>query len=273
MSLARRALACVAIGMELAETRSPFEAAAKAALLNFFRDRGMLKDAVIVSELELPSAGRRADLALISEQAVAIEIKTKADSLSRLSEQLGTFCQAFPAAYAAVASTHLKRTWAIAPKECGVIELRDTSRGLEVRVHRQPKPFRTTTSAKQASLLPARELGRILRTLGISVASNTRRSDLAELVVPIDAKALSPLVTQYLRTKYGSSSARFSASTSGRPINVDDLRHLRLWEAHTRGAPRVAVDPDSAFFSWLTSQATEHPLGQVPEDIAARFAA
>ena len=272
-ALAHSYSACVAKGMRLAGIHSSLEAVAKAALLNFLREQEMLNDAVIVSELELPSVGRRADLVVIGDQPVAIEIKSKADSLARLPDQLGTFCRAFPATYAAVATPHLRKTLSLAPKECGIIELRERRSTLDLRVHRRPKPFVRTSPVEQASLLPARELKKALRTLGIRVPSGSRRAELANRVAEVDPRELSSIVSSYLRSKYATTSARFVAMTSGRPICADDLAYLRLWSPPIRQASELPVDPDRAFFGWLSSQADDHPLGEVPDDIAASLAA
>ena len=259
----------------MVENRCSFEAVAKAALLNFLREQELLgDDAVIVSELELPSVGRRADLVLIGENPVAIEIKTAADSLTRLPDQMGTFCRAFPAAYAAVATRHLKKTISIVPKECGIIELRQRHSALELRIHRSPKPFVRTSSFEQASLLPVRELAKTLRTLGIKASSGARRAELADLVSAVEPRVLSPLIASYLRMKYAASSNDFIVKTKGRSIRPEDLAFLRLWaSAHRSTIKALPVDPDLAFFAWLSSQGDHNPLGEVPRDIAASFAA
>jgi hypothetical protein len=81
----------------------------KAAALNYFAESGRIsRHSVIANEFALAKASVRADLAILSEDFIGVEIKSAKDSLKRLSQQMLAYQKYFDVVILVVASKHLK---------------------------------------------------------------------------------------------------------------------------------------------------------------------
>lgn len=247
------------------------EGIAKAAILNFAYETGFFgTEFVAVSELELRSAGRRADLVFASTDLFAIEIKTAADNISRLHGQLSVYCNSFPLVYVALATRHISRSRQSIPKSCGILEIRTTSAGTSVHVRRGAKRIGTRDPDIQLSLAPSSALKRLVRDASNINTSNLRRLDLVELAKQIPIQKRDDFLLTYLREKYSKSSNALETASMGRRISLEDLSHLRAWP---RSARENYVDTDTRFYTWLLKTHGPEPLGKIPRDIIIRSAA
>lgn len=257
--------------MEMPGMRNRHEAAAKAALINYFRAKGSIDEqSVVISELELPTCARRADLVLIGADVTAVEIKTHVDSLARLPEQIGTFCRAFPSVYAAVATVHVQKAITLVPEGCGILELQSRANGLRVVLRKKAKRYTNLSIREQTSLLPAKALARAVRSAGKLIVKATRRQELVVAAQSISTTELAQFIEIYLRDKYETTSARFNEATSHRLVCADDLTLLRLWPSRPKAA--TALDPDQAFLQWLANRSGPEAFGPIPQDVATRWA-
>ncbi|HEY4075705.1 MAG TPA: sce7726 family protein [Rhizomicrobium sp.] len=85
------------------------EAAIKARLLTLLRDEGALpKNAVVANEFCLGNLSFRADLAVLSDSFIGIEIKSELDSLRRLADQTRGYLTYFDKVIIVLASKHLQ---------------------------------------------------------------------------------------------------------------------------------------------------------------------
>lgn len=246
------------------------ERAAKAAVINHFdRTASEWPNAVIISELELRSSGRRADLVIIDEEVVAVEIKTHGDSLSRLSGQIDTFLAAFPRVYVAVATRHLLKTRMLIPKEVGVIELRQVPGTVVAVQHRKAKKSNKLQNDQQLSVLPVSPIAKLIREYSGSKSPKSR-ADCLEIARGIPTQRVALAVRAHLLEKYQKSNQAFRKITQGRDISEGDIEHLRAWK--TAKAESYAYDSfDDVFFRWLAGQSTENPFGPVPEDVIVKY--
>lgn len=250
--------------------RSPHELAAKAALLDFIiQSEGIGASSAVISELELRSSGRRADLVITHPRLEAYEIKTHADTLIRLPSQLDTFSRAFPFVHAVVAKRHLQKTRAIAPAWCGIIELSERSGGLRARRVRKAKLSPALDVATQASALPVRDLRKALKEAGGAPKHSQKRNEMLADCNSVAVHRFSEVIQEFLREKYSATSIKFLESVLGRGVEMRHLGHLRAWQSKSITAP--ARDPDLEFFNWLQGQAGRDVLGKVPSDIAELF--
>jgi hypothetical protein len=87
----------------------------KAAALERLRGhKAISKRSIISSEFRIPHSAIRADLAVLADKFIGIEIKSAADSLRRLSTQVGGYLTVFDRVIVVLASKHIKQAdWSI----------------------------------------------------------------------------------------------------------------------------------------------------------------
>lgn len=249
--------------------RTPYEAAAKAALLNWLAATNALPlDAAIISELELRTSGRRADLVVTHPMLTAFEVKTHADTLLRLPEQLETFCRAFPLVYAVVATRHLPRVRKILPKWCGLIEIAGDALNPKIRRLRKASASPILTMDAQASALSIKELKRAFRDMG-GFSSQSSRRELIASNHQVSPKNFNRQLQATLSARYRETSEEFLKLIEKREVVASDLKLLRMWGE--RSQSKSSTDPDVAFFQWLQGHAADSVIGEVPDDIAQMF--
>ncbi|AHJ68651.1 sce7726 family protein [Granulibacter bethesdensis] len=115
----------------------------KAAVLNYLLLQGRIKrGCAIANEFALRKASVRADLAILEQRFIGIEIKSPADSLRRLETQINSYKEYFDQVMMFVATNHVKN-----------INLNDYQ-GVEVYAVGQSShitPISQQTDSKQAS--------------------------------------------------------------------------------------------------------------------------
>lgn len=208
------------------------EALVKAAYLNGLR-RAKLINArtVLASELVLGRSGVRADLAILSDRLIGVEIKTERDTLRRLSRQLIAYRAHCDQVVLILADKHLRarelppvpdvELWRIMPT--GGVEL--------VRTPQEARP-----PSDLATLLTAVELGRVTRTL-----ARRRR-------VPDDLEHRLALFS--LRARFSQSSAQFWRAVGRAKIRSTDLVHLSRFHLARREAAELRDQEARRWEAW-----------------------
>lgn len=83
--------------------------AVKAIVLNHLRRQGTIsKKSVVVSELSVRHPSLRADIAILDDEFIGIEVKSGTDSLRRLPDQIRSYFDIFDRVIVVVASKHLR---------------------------------------------------------------------------------------------------------------------------------------------------------------------
>jgi len=82
------------------------------------------RDVLIIDELGLAHARSRIDLAVFNGHLHGYEIKSASDALDRLLRQLATYVYSLQKLTLVVATRHLDAASTIAPKWCGLTEIR-----------------------------------------------------------------------------------------------------------------------------------------------------
>lgn len=156
---------------------------------------------LVLDELGLQHGKCRADIAVINGHLMGYEIKSDADSLRRLNDQINSYNAVFDHASAIVAARHLDEALAMLPKWWGVISVSEGRRGaIHFRTIRRPKRNVHVDNYAITQLLWRDEAQEILANLG--VGGKTLREERANLyrciVSKLDSCQLRETVREYL---------------------------------------------------------------------------
>lgn len=115
------------LGTPLTEANGRLESDIKVALINHLRSKGIIDVGTpILNEFSLVCGGRRVDLCIISNnRLVAFEIKSEADSLTRLQGQVEDYLNYFDKVIVVAAPKFTSRIIETVSKKVGVWEIAD----------------------------------------------------------------------------------------------------------------------------------------------------
>ena len=243
------------------------EALAKAALLNHLRAEGCLRRAAVISELAVERWARRADIVTVNGEIVAYEIKTAADRLSRLNNQIAAYSAVCDRVYAVVASKHMNAAISILPGYVGLKELIAFRGAPEIIDFREAAPSPLISLSSTLSLLPAKEIAKLVRA-ETGKAFGRRRLELELEATAIPLHAIRVHLKRFLKLKYRASTKLLKGGSARRRIAASDLSALSIWSKPVTPAPSEATT-ESAVVDWLTQLATTKAFGEVPDDIRA----
>lgn len=108
----------------------------KNALSQFWRGHSSCLEILAVDEICLGQGRTRADLVLVTDKLVGIEIKGPRDSLSRLTRQLTDYRSVFDEIYLAIGLKHLNGVLPEIPSWCGVLLLSEVGGNVDIDVLR-----------------------------------------------------------------------------------------------------------------------------------------
>jgi len=182
------------------------EALAKVALLTHLRASGALRSRVLISELAVEKWARRADLAAVGSQLTCFEVKSGADRLTRLDDQLSAYLRVFDHVYAVVATKHMNSVMSRVPTCVGLMELVQGSRGLEARHVREAALSGEVDAKASLNLLPVTELGKLIRSLGNGPCGGQSRESLMRAAMNAPLTSIRAHLSKYLSMKYAASS-------------------------------------------------------------------
>lgn len=112
-----------------AEITCQLEPNIKVALINYLRRSGVISlGTPILSEFSIFDGARRADLCIIiKNRIIAFEIKSEADSLTRLEGQIGDYLNYFDKVIVVAASKFITQIKENVPKNVGIWEINNNS--------------------------------------------------------------------------------------------------------------------------------------------------
>ncbi len=156
---------------------------------------------LVVDELGLQHGKCRADIAVINGHLIGYEIKSDADSLRRLKDQIDSYNAVFDQASAIVTARHLSEVVAMLPEWWGVISVSEGRHGaIHFRTVRRPKRNVHVDDYAITQLLWRDEAQEILANLGVH--GKTLREERANLyrciVSKLDSCELRGTVREYL---------------------------------------------------------------------------
>lgn len=202
------------------------EARLKAAVIDRLMSSSHVDDdAVLISEMTVANWSRRADLVLANGNLWAFEIKSEADSLSRLAGQIQTFRTHFEKLTLVVASRFENKVLRTLPEGVGLWV--ETGDGFLVE---RVRPRLTALSAEASiSLMTANELRRLVGSKCLGAASHLRRQALVELALSLHPVELAGAAREAVKARHrkryeafvtAKASAGTFAAIAARPFDV-----------------------------------------------------
>ncbi|MBL8544487.1 MAG: sce7726 family protein [Hyphomonadaceae bacterium] len=191
----------------------PYEADLKAAVIDRLFDSGAIDDdAVIISEMVIADWTRRADVVLANGSLVAFEIKSPADSLTRLEGQMESLNRAFEKVILVVAPRFEEKALQLASGGVGVwVVGRDGSL-------KERQRARKRTLAREASiqLMTASELKHLLFCNGVRNAQRLARHELHELAMRLPEADLVNAARNAVKARYRAKHLAFLSDRAAR---------------------------------------------------------
>lgn len=196
----------------------------KAMLINKLLKSGRLNEGtVLINEFNVDGAARRVDLALISENHFeAFEIKSEADSLSRLKGQAAKYLEYFDKVTIILDKKHSKKTQELLGDNIGMWEISNK----KFKVIKRGQKRTVTEKQKIIDLMTVSELRLLAGNLKIKPSSYKRRS-LELALSQVSVKTLRYAALKSIKKRYSTSYLMFCKNTKGRTIFSEDLQFLR----------------------------------------------
>ncbi len=146
----------------------------KAIILNHLIKRDLIKNnTTIINEFTIGNFSRRVDLALVNpNRLIAFEVKSEADSLSRLEGQVEKYLEYFDKVVVVGAPKHIAKILKVIPKSVAVWEV--SKAGILIKQHGKIKPI--NNKEKFIDLMKANELLKVANRLGIPLDLKNRGS-------------------------------------------------------------------------------------------------
>ncbi|MCH1924529.1 sce7726 family protein [Shewanella sp. C32] len=196
----------------------------KASFINYLRKRNnRFSDGVIVNEFVYDNFNRRADLLYIKgNRLFAYEIKSEADSLSRLPGQIDNYLGHFDKVIMVVATKHVGAVLDMTPSVVEVIEIKPEG---NFKIIRRGKISKNIESRKLLNLLKVKEIRQVAKKIGVSTHQNTKKTLIDELSC-FKSNKLKGYIIQSISQRFTYSSSAFNLICGGRDVVKDDLNIL-----------------------------------------------
>jgi hypothetical protein len=241
------------------------EKMAKAALIQYLLHKGTISDdVVIVNELALESFSRRADLALVNGSIELFEIKSEADTLTRLPGQVETFSRFCDKLHVVGAQCHIEGILSSTPEHVAVWQF-DNEKGIKI-IRRGSKTL-LRDKKSLIKLVNVQELRQLLTAHKIKVSS-PRRKYLEAAAQQLTAEKLRLGVLQALKDRYAYTTAQFINAVSERSVTSAHIAALKRKKADSL----VTTDndypmDDDIYMRQLACEVKDTLFGSPPEDV------
>ncbi|MDF4636452.1 sce7726 family protein [Vibrio parahaemolyticus] len=203
------------------------EADYKAATIDWLISKGYLdKDAVLINELPVDNFSRRADLVVANGKLHAFEIKSDADSLSRLEGQIETYTDFFDKVTLVCSPKFTQKAIDTLPKIVEILELNKDSDGeTSLKVKRRGRIDRVENPNKFLSFVEKKYLVSALKQKKLACQSCETRNSLQNKISKLPKSYWRKLVLDYLKTKYRQTHDSFMTNKKA-CTDASDLLHL-----------------------------------------------
>lgn len=188
----------------------------KAALIDWVYAKGLVDDAVIISELVVANWSRRADLAIANGKLYAYEIKSSADTLKRLPGQVDVFSSYFDKVTVVAAAKFIPKILESYPAEVGVLEVIEKDGLVRLRQARAGRLSENRDASALAAFLTKADISKLLRSEGFQVTSEMSRSALSLELSRLPVRTVKGYVLSMLKEKYKQG---FDAFASARGVS------------------------------------------------------
>lgn len=175
----------------------------KAILIDWLFDKGMVDDAVVISEMVIANWSRRADIALANGRLYGFEIKSHFDTLKRLPGQVESFQAHFDKVIIVAASKFISAIERDYPSEIGILEVYESSGRAKIRQVRAGRICEVKDVSRLTSLLTKSELEKFVRQTSSLFQLGMSRSELVHLCGSKAGRQLRIYVLNCIKERYG----------------------------------------------------------------------
>ena len=205
----------------------------KAAAIDWLDRKGVLDQSTLVNELVVASSERRADLAIINGHLHAYEIKSDADSLSRLEGQVRTYLKHFDKVTLICTKKFTTAAIEKLPKEVEIIEIeRKLSNKYKLTTKRRGRKVKICEPEGFLSFVDKRSIIKLLRSNGVACPMSVTRSESYMLAEKLKSDSWRNWTIEYLKRKYFESHSRFMENKKT-PTEAEDLISLRKYKRNS----------------------------------------
>ena len=206
-------------------THSALEPEIKSTIINQLLEKGQLnKNELIINEFTVGDFSRRVDLALVnSNNLFAFEVKSEADSLTRLEVQVDKYLEYFDKVTVVVAPKHTQKVLHQTPLHVAVWEFSD---GV-ISVKRKGKLQKTISKQKFIDMMTACELLKLTKKFGLNM-DTTRRCFLEEALMVVPRYKLREEAIGAIQARYKVRNDKFLDEVMERKATPNDLKLLKI---------------------------------------------
>lgn len=207
----------------------------KAKFLEFVGDASPpRKKPVVTTEFPIMGGNTRADLAILGDEFVGVEIKSRKDSLSRLSKQVADYRAVFDRVVLVLDGKHLVQYLSIDFHFCDVWTINFDG---QFRIFSQGEHHRSEPDVL-FSLLTAAEREQAYRS------ERFQKSDKREIF------------EYFFRQRYARTSSEFWRKTRNRKIKRTDLEMLSRFSETRKEAAKLEAEKDERIRRWIEVQSS-----------------
>ncbi|WP_422402611.1 sce7726 family protein [Pseudomonas sp. GZD-209] len=188
----------------------------KVLLIDWLYEKGLVEDAVIISEMVVANWSRRADIAVANGRLYGFEIKSHFDTLKRLPGQIESFQEHFDKVVVVAASKFISSIESQYSEDIGILEVFVQSGRPRLRQVRAGRIREVKSVARLTSLITKVELERFLKVTGITYPMGAARAELAAQCGARHLQKLRAYVLSCIKNRYAES---FEAFTKERNEN------------------------------------------------------
>jgi len=181
-------------------------------------------DAVIINELVLAEHGRRADIALANGKLHAFEIKSDADTLSRLDGQIDAYTRCFDKVTLVATDKHLDQALPFLPDHVEVLQASQLSGSVAFKLIKRGKLDLVTDKSSLAQFLPVSFISKALRANRFACHKGMSRSEALDLWDRLPLSVVRDFTLSFLKARYAGTFKKFLANRA----NVSDGGQIEL---------------------------------------------
>lgn len=214
--------------IEIKDFKRLLEPDIKALLLNYLRNKKIIdENSIIMNELTVGNFSRRVDLAIYSDgKLIAFEIKSEADTLTRLDGQLDKYLEYFDKVVVVSDTKFISMLSSSLPKNVGLWEVSDS----KIKVKQRGKLQSKIDNSKLIDMMDLVDLYKLSTKLKIK--TDRDRASLEKSLKQVSNKRLRQGVHASLSRKFVDVTRSFIEETNNREVLKDDLKILSRFNLH-----------------------------------------
>ncbi|WP_168189770.1 sce7726 family protein [Herbaspirillum sp. VT-16-41] len=243
----------------------------KAAVIDKLFAKLQRHDAVLINEMSVGNAERRADIVIANGHLEAFEIKSDLDSLKRLDGQLAVYLKRFDKVTLVLSSKFIDYALENTPSQVGIWEAEELrSDSVQLKIRRPGKIKEISDKKLLCDFLLKSELTLLLKNKVEFNLGSYSRSELTTLALDNSLASLRRFTIQSIKNRYRTTFQNFQKLRQREKTHPGDIANLSKSKTKRK-------ELDTLFAKYLTAPNKHHhreldfsrlfPDGDIPEDM------